>query len=65
MRESTSSTLEWGDDSPRQQTIRDAEVWLRLKCHESNQADIHEAAVRIANIVLAMRVWSMCEGKPT
>lgn len=42
--------------SPRQQTIRDAEEWLTLKCPGYPSEELHRAAVRIANIVLGLHL---------
>lgn len=47
--------------SARQQTIAAAEEWLREQCPDTSPEDRHNAAVRIANIVLYLWIKSDTE----
>jgi hypothetical protein len=42
--------------SPRQDTIQAARVWLCWKCPDNTPEQIDAAAVKIANVVLGLRV---------
>jgi hypothetical protein len=48
--------------SPRQEIIAAARIWLLWKCPDNTANQIDLAAVKIANIVLGLRVEAKVDG---